>query len=374
MIRSMCARSSGSRFGPECSRRSALALISMTGATLLSACSDTGADDDPRPSDGVDGTGAPDNSETGPVPDAEVLLATLEQTRQVLGVCSTVSATTSRRLTRICGVIQEQHEVFVRLIEAGGLEKGDNSAATHEPADQAASTTASDAATSPNELSDGDEESGSAEKSSTEDLSEKEAEAEAETAVATILAEQSTGAEIVATLVTVSAINLPTLIALHGHRAAAAEILGRPVKWPVVEGPLEAGAITILAGLRQAVYGLEVLVARSTEKEREAYNDALIPLREAARTVTELAGPAAPVAPLGYGLPGDVGTKKERQQLAKDLLSALPQAVIAGSAARAGDKNAIAGTLRLVSLSVRLGTSFRVPTAPFPGLTVPDVP
>jgi len=342
-----------------------LALISITGASLLSACSDTDTNETPRPSDGVEATGAPENSELGPVPDAEVLLATLEQTREVLGACSAVATTSSRRLTRICGVIQEQHEVLVRLIDAGGLETGNAATSTSEASDRAEETSSEEAASTGD---DSEAQASAAAKAKTE------AEAEAETTVATVLAAQSTGDEIAATLVTVSPTNLPTLMALHGQRAAAAETLGAPVKWPDVEGPLEAGAITVLAGLRQAVYGFEVLVARSTEKEREVYNEALIPLREASRIVTELAGPAAPVAPLGYGLPSGVATKEERRQLAKDLLAALPQAVIAGSAARAGDEDAITGTLRLLSLSVRLGTSFRVPMDPFPGLTVPASP
>ncbi len=331
--------------------------MSITVATLLSACSDTGTNATPRPSDGVEATAVSDDALLAPVADAEVLLATLEQTREVLGTCSVVATTASRRLTRICGVIQEQHDVLVRLIEAGGLQAGDDSTATSAPGDEAASTEDTNEA-----------------QASAAAKAKAEAEAEAELTVAAVLAKQSTGKDIVATIVSVSPTNLPTLMALHGQRAAAAEILGASVKWPDVEGPLGAGAITVLAGLRQAVYGFEVLVARSTEKEREAYKEALIPLREASRTVTELAGTAAPVAPLGYGLPSDVVDQEERRQLATDLLTALPQAVIAGSAARAGDEDAIVGTLRLVSLSVRLGTSFRVPTDPFPGLTVPAVP
>lgn len=357
--------------------------MSMTGAALLSACSDSDVDDAPLPSDGVEPTREPDPSVVADVPDAEMLLTTLTATREVLTACSAAADTASRRLTRICAVIDEQHDVLVRLIDAGGLEIGDSATATSVPGDDAATTADADAATSTSN-DKGSNDKGSDEAASPGELSEAEAsavakakvkaEAEAETTVATLLAEQSTGASIVDALVAVSPTNLPTLMALHGQRAAAAEILGAPVKWPLVEGPLGPGAITVLAGLRQAVYGFEILVSRSTEKERETYNEALRPLREALRTVTELAGAAAPVAPLGYGLPSDVGNKEERRRLATDLLAALPQAVIAGSAARAGDKNAIGGTLRLMSLSVRLGTSFRVPAAPFPGLTVPTAP
>ena len=357
MIRCMAARSSASRRGPQCTRRSALAILSISGATLLSACSDSGLSDAPGPSDGLGPTREPDPAVSADVPDAEVLLATLTSTRAALAACSTVADTASQRLTRVCAVIEKQHDVLVRLIEAGSLDFDDRATATSLPGDEAAST---------GELSEAE--------ASAVAKARVEAEAEAETTVASVLAEQSTGASIVDALIAVSPTNLPTLMALHGQRAAAAEILGAAVTWPEVAGPLGPGAITVVAGLRQAVYGFEILVSRSTKKERETYSAALRPLREASRTVTELAGEAAPVAPLGYGLPTDVENKEERRQLATDLLTALPQAVIAGSAARAGDRDAIAGTLRLMSLSVRLGMSFAVPTAPFPGLTVPDAP
>lgn len=314
--------------------------MSIAGTALLSACSESVTDSAPGPSDDVAPTRELEPSVVTDVPDAEVLLATLAATREVLAACSSVAETSSRRLRRICAVITEQHDVLVRLIDAGGLDVQERTTATSVPGDDDAST----------------------------------ADIDAEMTIATMLAKQSTGAGIVDTLATVSPTNLPTLLALHGQRAAAAEILGGPVKWPVVEGPLGPGAITVLAGLRQAVYGFEVLASRSTEKERQTYTEALRPLREASRTVTELAGPAAPVAPLGYGLPSGVENRDARRQLAKDLLAALPQAVIAGSAARAGDQDAIAGTVRLMSLSVRLGTIFRVPAAPFPGLRVPADP
>lgn len=395
MIRCMSGRSSATAPGPRCSRRSALVILSITGATLLSACTDSGPDDAPGPSDSAEPTKGPAPSDVTDVPDADVLLATLASTREMLAACSAVAETSSRRLKRTCAVIEEQHDVLVRLIDAGGLDIDDGATATSASGDDAISTAKTDAVTSTGADENGGDDrssdtsssdtsssdSDSDQTSSTSELSEAQAsaaakaqaaaEAEAEMLVATLLAEQSTGASIVDTLAAVSPTNLPTLMALHGQRAAAAEILGATVRWPVVEGPLGSGAITVLAGLRQAVYGFEVLVARSTEKERDAYNEALGPLREASRTVTELAGPAAPVAPLGYGLPSDVGSEDQRRQLAKDLLTALTQAVIAGSAARAGDEDAIAGTLRLMSLSVRLGTSLRVPTTPFPGLTVP---
>lgn len=345
MIRLMFARPNANLRGLQCSRRSALAVMAITGVTLLSACSDSGLDTDAGPSDGGGSTGGPGPAGVAEITDAAVLLATLTQTREVLAACEAVAENSTRRLRRICTVIEDQRDVLVRLLDAGGLNTDDQATATVVPDDEAAATGGPDAA-----------------------------EATAEMTVAALLAQQSSGAGMVDTLVTVSPTNLPTLMALHGQRAAAAQILGETLTWPTVQGPLDAGAITVLAGLRQAVYGFEVLVSRSSEKEREKYSKALASLREASRTVTELAGAAAPAAPLGYGLPNEVGTEDERRQLATDLLSALPQAVIAGSAARAGDEDAIGGTVRLMSLAVRLGASFAVPAAPFPGLTVPHDP
>ncbi len=188
---------------------------------------------------------------------------------------------------------------------------------------------------------------------------------------ADLIADSSISDPIQLELQEVSAANVPTLMALHGQRAAAAVALGHEVAWPVLVGPTGAGAITILAGLRQAVYGFEVLVSRTDAQERERHADTLTSLRRHTRTVTELAGFAAPAPPLGYGLPSALTSARARSRFAQDLIVALTEAVVAGSSARAGDPKAIAGTIFLMAQAVRLGSDVGVSSSGFPGMSVP---
>jgi len=169
----------------------------------------------------------------------------------------------------------------------------------------------------------------------------------------------------------VSGSNLPTLLSLHGVRYACAERLGSPPGRTMLAGPTRAAAITLLAGLRQAVYGFEVLAARSSGEERERHRSALMTLRPLTRTVTELAGPAAPAAPLGYGWEQRLETESDRRRAARELAGALPAAVMAGASARAGDVDAIDGSLQALAAVLGVGVAVGVPVSGFPGLTVP---
>ncbi|MGB3829827.1 MAG: hypothetical protein WA962_13725 [Ornithinimicrobium sp.] len=264
-------------------------------------------------------------------PDMPVLIATLARTRELVRASTAASgpdadATVAASAT----AFGTQEQVLTQMVQAAG-DDADESASTQEP------------------TPDRDVE-----------------------AITDLVVEYSLDDSISRELLTVSRVNLPTLMSLHGQRIAAARLLGAPVTLPALRGPQGPGAITMLAALRQAVYGLEVLAARSVQDEREGYREALSALRGPTRLIAALAGAAAPAPPLGYGLPGALGTGRQRRSLARDLLQALPEAIMAGSSARATDDDAIAGTITMMALSVAQGERFGVPMAGFPGLTVPE--
>ncbi|MGB3762565.1 MAG: hypothetical protein WA966_05020 [Ornithinimicrobium sp.] len=277
-------------------------------------------------------------------PDLAVLQATLSRTRDLIRIGPAnrdEERTRSVRATRSALVTQEG--VLAKMVQVGGGPAADDgSASAAPPSSDGASTT-----------------------SGTGGAFDPEVWAEA-------LARSSLEEKIRDELSGVTGPNLPTLMALHGQRVAAARLLGASGTSGAVRGPSGAGAITVLAGLRQAVYGLEVLAARSSADEQEAYHDALSALRGPTRRLTELAGGAAPAPPLGYGLPEALSTRDERLDAAQQLFLALSQSIIAGSSARASDDAAIAGTVALMALSVRVGFTFAVPMVGFPGLDVPN--
>lgn len=292
------------------------------------------------------------------MPDLDVLTATRLRTQELLRVCSQTTAPESDRdaFAQTQSSLDRQHTVLTSLLQAGGVDLDDEDGAAPEDSEMTRSDPAAPG---------GDASSATATSGPTKsDVS----------AVIDLLVRYSRGETARAELGSLSAINLPTLLALHGQRTASAALLGERLSWPAAKGPKGAGAITLLAGLRQAIYGLEVVAAQATGPERESYRDAISALRGPTRTMTDLAGPAAPAPPLGYGLPSDLSTPGRRQKLAQSLMTALPQAIIAGSGARAFDPAAIDGTIQLMSIAVQVGSRLGVPQDAFPGLTVPDTP
>ncbi|MBA2697110.1 MAG: hypothetical protein H0U62_15035, partial [Actinobacteria bacterium] len=168
-----------------------------------------------------------------------------------------------------------------------------------------------------------------------------------------------------------SAANLPMLVSLHGERAAAALLLGGRISWPTLSRPAGARTVGLLAALRPAVYTLEVVAARASGEERGRFESVLASLGGLTRQVTELAGPAAPAAPLGYGLPEPLSTPAQRARLVTQALQPLPAAVVVGTAGLTGDSAGINGSVRLLAEVTRLGHPFGLPVTGFPGMTVP---
>ncbi len=309
--------------------------------TALAVTGLTGCSEDPGPA--RPGPSGGEDLAPPPAPDMPVLRATLTRTRASISASAAgEDPDSSRTMDATRTALQTQERVLTQLVQAGG-DSSETTDMTSAPDSDAATSTGSGPSVDPAVLAD-------------------------------VLLQSSLGEVIRQELSTVTGINLPTLMALHGQRVAAARLLGARVSLPALRGPSGAGAITVLAGLRQAVYGLEVLAARSEAGESETYRDALTTLRGPTRMVTALAGAAAPAPPLGYGLPTGLSTSPERREAAQQLLIALSQSVIAGSSARAFNDDAIGGTIALMAMSVEVGTTFNVPMAGFPGLSVPQAP
>ncbi len=318
--------------------------VAALGVTGLAGCSEDAGDTGPAPSGGDDISQPPAEQ----APDMPVLEATLRRTRLLVEIASRANdEDASATIEAPRAALDTQARVLAEMVQAGGGERSqrDDTAQTGAPA-ASADTDSATATGPPPELEAAE--------------------------LAGLLIEDSSEDPISEELLTVSGINVPTLMALHGQRIAAARTLGADVTLPALRGPDGAGAITVLAGLRQAIYGLEVLAAWSAKDDREGYRDALASLRGPTRLVTELAGSAAPAPPLGYGLPSSLSTTRERRDAAQDLFVALSQSVIAGSSARAYDADAINGTIVLMALSVEVGTTFGVPMDGFPGLSLPE--
>ncbi|MGB3687165.1 MAG: hypothetical protein WA991_15230 [Ornithinimicrobium sp.] len=296
----------------------------------------------PRPPSGPDSPASGAGSESD-LADLGVLSATLANSVALDVLAQDVLDQASQRnpaVVEVERVLSIQTAVLSRLVQAGSIPSEDSSAesTSESPGDEDTQT----AEATPNAVS-----------------------------LTQMMSTQSSTAVVGEELATVSAANIATLMSLHGSRRACVEVLSDQQVSPTLSGPAGAGAITALAGLRQCQYGLQVLAARSEDGEQATYLEALGRLRSATQQLTELAGSAAPAAPLGYGIPSDINTVRQRRALAQQLLRAAAEAVIAGSAARSGDASAIDGTVSLVSLVAAVGESVGVPLSGFPGMTVP---
>jgi len=333
-------RAAPSGDGLVLSRRSLVAALGIGSGGLFAACDRAGPDRDR--SDRSNPTRQP--APTEPLADTDLLLRTWQDTRRLRRMAQQAIAEPAERealadTDRILGV---QEVVLGRLVQA---QRGGTDLLT----DTAAEVSSPPGSTDGTSVTD-----------------------EPQAGVNSLAEALAPGEETQRVLRGVSGSNLPTLLSLHGARSAAAARLGFSPGWSPMAGPSGAAAITLLASLRQAVYGFEVLAARSRDQERTGYRAALSALRPLTRAVTDLAGPAAPAPPLGYAWRQPLDTPARRNRAAQELAEPLPAAAMAGASARAGDTDAIAGTLHVMHTVVGVGAGAGLPIVGFPGLTVPE--
>lgn len=341
------------------SRRTLLrAALAGGAATVLVACDSERRPRLPAPSEPVV---QPDDPATWPA-DSELLLEVREQVHQVLASAREVESP-GRALSELQSHWTTQLTRLEELVSAGGVPlpelpelppqavrddaattaPGDGSTGTEEPEDEAAGDDAAATWQAPGSLTP---------TQLGEELRERLPD----------LVEQISSA---------SPLNLPVLVSLAAHHASSAIRLRAPIEWEPLAGPEGAAAVPLLAVARPAVFGLEVLAARSFGKERESYEKVLDGVRSLTRQLTSLAGDAAPVAPLGYDLPESLDEEDARHDLARALVGDLAPAALRTAERVSGRPDQMMSIVRVVAESVPWARSFGGPGEPFPGMTLP---
>lgn len=351
----------------QISRRSVLAALGLGTGVVLAGCQDGADQDDPtaRPGPGrTEDTDSPTATADVP-PDGALLAAALTRARELSQRCRAVTGAENWRAEaqeQTQSALDEQVAVLERLLEAGDVPvpapPGDGAGSTAGP-DGAPSTAVpgDDSATT----TGGDD----AEQTQTPaDRAARELEQLADACRADVTPQALTP------LADLTAENLPVLVAIAAQRGATAAVFGRAPQWGELQGPTGEAAVALLEAYRPAVYAFGVLAARSREDERTSYETALAPLREVTRLLTQLAGDAAPPAPLGYTLPEGSWDPEGRRQLATDLLAAIPPTITGQVPGLAGDAAGIAGSVRLLADVQHVGRGW-IPVPGFPGLQVP---
>lgn len=355
-------------------RRSVLAVMGAGLGAVLVGCDvaptapEATATPGPRQPDGPAATPAPSRPA-----DTEVLLLALGRARELADQCRAITGADGAERTiqdQVQACLDEQADVLANVLRAGDVAVPEPTTPrpTTADTDQATATGASadDAGTATS--TPGDDAAGDAAERTSGPSAARQAAQALQRLGRTALDDVSPAA--LAALAEVSAANLPMLIALTAQRGAMAQLFGHEPSWPDLTGPDGPAANNLLNAYQPAVYGFEVIAARSHYDERAAYREVLGPLRTATRQLTELAGQAAAPAPLGYGLQQDVDTPKARGALAGELMAALPPAIMAQTAAFSGDEDAVAGSVRLLADAVRLAQPWN-PVTGFPGMQVP---
>ena len=351
-------------------RRSVLAVMGVgLGAVLV------GCDSEPTSpeSTAAPGPNPPNQPAASPSQgaDTEALLLALTRSRDLAARCRAITGAEgadAELQQQVQGALDRQAEVLGNVLRAGHVTVPEPS--TPEPSTAEPTTTdPGDAATTtddadPDETSD----AGDAEERTSGPSPAQEATKALQRLGQAALEDVSPAA--LSALTDVTRANLPMLIALTAERGAMAQLFGQEPSWPDLAGPTDTAANNLLHAYQPAVYGFEVIAARSHQDERAAYRTILESLRTATRQLTELAGQAGAPAPLGYGLQHDVDTPEARGVLAGELMAALPPAIMAQTAAFSGDEPAVAGSVRLLADAVQLAQPWN-PLTGFPGMRVP---
>ena len=328
------------------SRRSVLRLLAAGAAGgLLVGCSE---DELPRRGPTPTQQVLPDDPATWPV-DSELLLAVREELHATLAAALAVPQP-RRRLTEAVGQWRAQLDRLEELVSAGGVPLPDLPAL---PTD--------DTGDDETEADDAAETTGPGASKAEVERAHRDLAKEVRASLPGLV-ERCAGA---------SALNLPMLLSLATHRADTARLLGAPVDWQPLTGPEGAAAVPLLSVTRPAIFGLEVVAARSSGEERATYETVLGGLRSITRQLTTLAGPAAPVAPMGYDLPEPLDDEKARKTLARELVMDIPPTALSSADRVLGQAEPLLSIVRVAAESIQWGRVLDARPETFPGMTLP---
>lgn len=344
---------------PALSRRTLLRAVALGGgAVLLAGCEGQESRTPVSPTDAV----VPDDPATWPA-DTQLFIAARQRVHGYRLALDVVDGP-ARTLDRLGDLWQEQQDRLELLITLGGVPLPDlmDTPAVQPRDDDPDTTTSGDSGTT---TASG----GSDADSSTATAGPKEVDRPAAEELGRALRADHT--EACRELSTASATNLPLLASLAAQHVAAAAWLGAPVEWGEMAGPAGAAAVPVLGVARPAVFGLEVVAARSGGEERATYESVLEPLRSVTRQLATLAGSAAPVAPLGYDLPEPLETEEQRRELARLLVSDIAPATLEASQRLPGKAAELTGVVRIVSDTVAWDRALEVTARSFPGMSLP---
>lgn len=165
--------------------------------------------------------------------------------------------------------------------------------------------------------------------------------------------------------------NRALLASLTAEHAVSAQDFGAESSWPMPVGPTGSAVVPVLAATRPAVFGLEVVSARSTGEEREQYESVLAPVQALNRTLTTLADGAAPVAPLGYDLPEPLESRGQRERLARDLVHDIAPAALSVLDRAGSSVEQVESLVRIVVEATVWARRLGSERPPFPGMTLP---
>lgn len=159
----------------------------------------------------------------------------------------------------------------------------------------------------------------------------------------------------------------PMFLSVAATQVTGAALLGGPVNWSGDRLPASV-ATALLPAMREAVYGMEIVAARTKIRDRAVIISSLHTMYAARTRVEVAAGSSAPPDPNDYTLPiqpTDAASSRSLvQKLSEELVAAC-----ASQARTPTDFASAAGLVRLWSDALGVLWTWNGTRVPFPGLT-----
>ncbi|PWJ25784.1 hypothetical protein ATK17_1922 [Branchiibius hedensis] len=137
--------------------------------------------------------------------------------------------------------------------------------------------------------------------------------------------------------------------------------------WPTAALPADV-AVGLLPAVREAVYGLEVIAAKSALSGRARVTATLHTMYPIRAQLEAIAGDAAPPLHSTYALTPDPSTDQARTTLARHLLTAVVAACADQAAATKGSADHVGALLHVWGTALTTSWTWGVPPVAFPGL------